>query len=73
MCATCGRQSVFGNQALLVRESRHHMSLVEGCRSRAIEANDADVRMGIKERAKVVRNRIFGNCGIETSRPGRRG
>ena len=49
------------------------MSLVEGCRSRAIEANDADVRMGIKERAKVVRNRIFGNCGIETSRPGRRG
>jgi hypothetical protein len=67
MCATCGWQSVPGNQALLVGERRCDMSLIEVGRSRAIKANEADVRMSVEERAKVVRNRIFGDCGIETS------
>jgi len=58
------------NRALCIGERRQYVSLVEFCRGGAIEANEADVRMGVKERAKIVRDRIRADGGIETSGAG---
>ena len=67
MRAAGGWQSLSRDDSLSVRERRHHVPPVElrgGC---AIEGNEPDVGMDVKERAKVVRDRIVRDGGIETA------
>ena len=70
MGRTRGGQGGPLNRALCIGERRQYVSLVELCRGGAIEANEADVRMGVKVRAKIVRDGIRADSGIETSGAG---
>lgn len=67
MRAAGGGQSVPCDGSLSVRERRHHGPLVElrgGC---TIEGDEPDVGMDVKERAKIVRDRVVRDGGIETA------
>lgn len=67
MRAAGGGQSVSRNRALRVREGRDHVPRIEFRRGRAVEADESNVRVNVEEGAKIVRNRIIRDGGIETA------
>ena len=66
MRATRRRQRLPRDRALSDRERRHHVTLVESCSGRTIEANELDMRMGVKERAEIIGDGIGGNRRVGT-------
>jgi hypothetical protein len=61
------RQRLSPNRALRVRERRQHVLLVKLSRCPAIERDESDFDMNVKERAEIIRDRIVRNGGIETA------
>jgi hypothetical protein len=55
------------NRALRLCERRQHVPLVELRGGSTVEAKEPNLGMGVKERAKIVRDRVIRDVRIKTS------